>query len=241
MKDKLIVALDVATRKEAFQLVKQLDGEVGAYKIGMQLYNSEGPDIVRDIQCLGGRVFVDLKFHDIPNTVAQASRVITRRQAFMFTMHAYGGYKMLKDANDAAREEAQALGIDKPLSLAVTVLTSMSQKVFEEEVGINRPIADQVVAWAKLSQKSGLDGVVCSPWEITSIRQACGDDFIIVTPGVRPSWAASNDQERIMTPKEAVQRGATYLVVGRPITTHHNPKEAARMIVAEMEEAVANK
>ncbi len=238
MKDRLIVALDVPSRKEAFQLVKQLDGEVGAYKIGMQLYNSEGPDIVRDISCLGGKVFVDLKFHDIPNTVAQVSRVITRRQAFMFTMHASGGYKMLKTANDAAMDEAQKTGVEKPLAVAVTVLTSISQQVFEEEIGIKRPIADQVVEWAVLTQKAGLDGVVCSPWEISPIRKACGKDFLIVTPGVRPTWAATNDQERIMTPKEAMERGASYLVVGRPITTHPNPKEAARMVVAEMAEAV---
>ena len=238
MKERLIVALDVPTRREAFQLVKMLDGEVGAYKIGMQLYNSEGPDIVRDIQCLGGKVFVDLKFHDIPNTVAQTSKVMTDRQAFMFTMHASGGHKMLKTANDAAREEAEKKGLVKPLAVAVTVLTSINQQVFEEEMGFKRLIADQVVHWAKIAKEAGLDGVVCSPWEITPIREACGDDFIIVTPGVRPAWAATNDQERVMTPKEAVQRGATYLVVGRPITKHENPKEAARLIVTEMEEGL---
>ncbi len=234
MKERLIVALDVADRKEAFQMVKQLDGAVGAYKIGMQLYNSEGPDIVRDIQLLGGKVFVDLKFHDIPNTVAQVTRVITKRRAFMFTLHASGGFKMLYDSNKAALDEAQKEGVEKPLAVAVTVLTSMSQKVFEEEVGIKRLIADQVKEWALLSQKAGLDGVVCSPWEITPIREACGGDFVIVTPGVRPVWAASNDQERIMTPGEAIQRGATYLVVGRPITNHSDPRAASEMVIDEM-------
>lgn len=236
MKDRLIVALDVPTRKEAFQMVKMLDGEVGAYKIGMQLYNSEGPDIVRDIQFLGGRVFVDLKFHDIPNTVGQASRVMARKNAFMFTLHASGGFKMMKTSADSVREEAAELGIDPPLSVAVTVLTSISHEVFLSELGSRYTIAQQVTNWAKLAQKAGLSGVVCSPWEISAIRQACGDDFVIVTPGVRPAWAETNDQERIMTPKEAVQTGSTYLVVGRPITKADSPREAAQRIVAEMEE-----
>lgn len=238
MKERLIVALDVSTRKEAFQMVKELDGEVGAYKIGMQLYNSEGPDIMRDIQLLGGKVFLDLKFHDIPNTVAQVARVITRKQAFMFTLHACGGLKMLEVASEGARDEAEKAGVCKPLAVAVTVLTSISQKVFEDEIGIKQPIAQQVREWALLSQKAGLDGVVCSPWEIQPVREACGKDFVIVTPGVRPVWSASNDQERIMTPKEAIEKGATYLVVGRPITTHESPKEAARLVIREMEEAV---
>ncbi len=236
MKDRLIVALDVPTRKEAFQLLKILDGEVGAYKIGMQLYNSEGPDIVRDIQCLGGKVFVDLKFHDIPNTVAQTSKIMADRGAFMFTVHTSGGYKMLKAAADAVEEESKVVGVNKPLILGVTVLTSISQQIFEQEVGINRSIADHVVHLAKIAQSAGLPGVVSSPWEITPIRESCGDDLLIVTPGVRPKWAAANDQERIMTPKEAIERGASYLVVGRPITAAKDPVEAARLIVAEMEE-----
>lgn len=237
MKDRLIVALDVPTKEEALVLVKSLQSTVGAFKVGMQLYNSEGPDIVREIQQLGGKVFVDLKFHDIPNTVAQASRVMVRIKAFMCNMHASGGLKMMQKATEAAKEEAQALGVDKPITLAVTVLTSISQQVFEEEVGINRPIAEQVVRWAKMAQSAGLEGVVCSPWEITPIREACGENFIIVTPGVRPKWAAANDQERIMTPGEAIRQGASYLVVGRPITAQSDPAEAARRIVAEMEEA----
>ncbi|MGI5891861.1 MAG: orotidine-5'-phosphate decarboxylase [Bacillota bacterium] len=233
-REKLILALDVSTRKEAFQMLKMLDGEVVTYKIGMQLYNSEGPDIVRDIQLLGGKVFVDLKFHDIPNTVAQACRVITNKGAFMLTLHASGGYKMMKAVVEAIKEEAVQSGRPKPLALAVTVLTSISQEDFEEEIGIVRPIAEQVVHWAKLAQKAGLDGVVCSPWEITSIRDACGDDFVIVTPGVRPQWSAADDQQRIMTPREAVEKGVSYLVVGRPITGNQEPVLAARRVIEEM-------
>jgi len=236
MKEKLIVALDVSTREQAFELVKQLDGEVGAFKIGMQLYNSEGPDIVRDIQRIGGKVFVDLKFHDIPNTVGQTSRIMVRQEAFMFTLHASGGFKMLQAAADSCIEEAELLKVDKPLLLAVTVLTSISQDAFNNEIGINGPIEQQVTKWAALAKQAGIDGVVCSPWEISAIRQNCGDDLLIITPGVRPAWAAKGDQERIMTPKEAIARGASYLVVGRPITAHSNPVKAAKMIVAEMEE-----
>lgn len=237
MRDRLIVALDVPTRKEAFQLVKKLDGEVGAYKIGMQLYNSEGPDIVRDIQLFGGKVFVDLKFHDIPNTVAQTSRVMARRQAFMYTMHAGGGSKMLSVAAQATIEEAQKLGVEKPLAIAVTVLTSISQQEFEGEMGVQRQIKDHVVGLAMMAKEAGMDGVVCSPQEIRPIRQACGQDFLVVTPGVRPTWASSDDQKRVMTPLEAIREGANYLVVGRPIIKDDDPKEAARRIVEEMAQA----
>jgi len=237
MKEKIIVALDVPSRDEALRLVDKLHPHVGAFKIGMQLYNSEGPDIVRDIQESGGKVFVDLKFHDIPNTVAQTAKVITGRGAFMFTLHAGGGYKMMLTCAEAAKEAALDSGLPKPLAVAVTVLTSISQEEFEEEIGIMRPIAEQVVYWAKLAQKAGLDGVVASPKEIVSIREACGKDFLIVTPGIRPAWAAVNDQSRIMTPKEAVEAGASYLVIGRPITNHQDPAEAAKLIGAEMEQA----
>ncbi|MGI6686085.1 MAG: orotidine-5'-phosphate decarboxylase [Bacillota bacterium] len=238
MKEKLIVALDVSTRKEALQLAEQLWDSVGAFKIGMQLYNSEGPDIIRDIQALGGKVFVDLKFHDIPNTVCQTSRVITRREAFMFSIHASGGMEMMKKSAHAVREVSQEINIVKPLVIAITVLTSINQEVFQNEVGILRPIEEQVVNWAKLAQEAGLDGVVASPKEIKAIRNACGPDFVIVTPGIRPLWAISNDQKRVMTPKEAVRAGATYLVVGRPITSHPQPWDAAKKIVEEMEEAL---
>ncbi|MGI6360799.1 MAG: orotidine-5'-phosphate decarboxylase [Bacillota bacterium] len=237
-REKLIVALDVSTRKEAFDLVKLLDGHVGAFKIGMQLYNSEGPDIVRDIQLLGGKVFVDLKFHDIPNTVAQVCRVITDRGAFMLTLHASGGYKMMKAAVDSIADQAVKIECTPPISLAVTVLTSISQEDFKKEMGITRPLADQVVHWAKLAQEAGISGVVSSPWEITSIRKACGDDFIIVTPGVRPVWSLADDQKRIMTPQEAVERGASYLVVGRPIAANPDPVAAAQKIVNEMAEGL---
>lgn len=238
-KERLIVALDVPSRREAFRLVRVLNDEVGAYKIGMQLYNSEGPDMVEYVQLYGGKVFVDLKFHDIPNTVAQTSRVMARRQAFMYTLHAGGGSKMLKAATQACAEEAAELNLPVPLSLAVTVLTSISQHDFEQEMGGSGSIAQHVVHLAQIAQQSGMNGVVCSPHEIKSIRAACGDQFLIVSPGVRPSWAGSDDQERVMTPKQAILEGASYLVVGRPITKAADPVQAARLIVEEMAEALA--
>lgn len=235
-KEKIIVALDVPTREKALALVEKLYNDVGAFKIGMQLYNAEGPSIVQDIQKLGGKVFIDLKLHDIPNTVAEATKVLTGLQAFIMTLHAAGGKKMLAAAAQAAAESVPESG-RKPLVVAVTVLTSLSQQEFTEEIGIDRPIAEQVVSWAKLAQAAGLDGVVASPQEIAVIRQSCGKDFVIITPGIRPLWAAANDQSRIMTPKQAVEAGADYLVIGRPITAQPDQAEAARRIVAEIMEA----
>lgn len=235
-KEKIIVALDVPSREQALKLVEELYDDVGAFKIGMQLYNAEGPNIVRDIQQRGGKVFIDLKLHDIPNTVAEATKVLTGLQTFIMTLHAGGGKKMLSAAAKAADESVPEGGV-KPLVVAVTVLTSLSQQEFTEEIGIDRPIAEQVVSWAKMAKEAGLAGVVASPQEIEVIRQACGSDFVIITPGIRPLWAAANDQSRIMTPKQAVQAGANYLVIGRPITAQPDPKEAAQKIVAEIMEA----
>ena len=236
-KEKIIVALDVPTRQDAMALVEMLHDEVGAFKIGLQLYNAEGPDIIHDIQAAGGKVFVDLKFHDIPNTVAQTTKVITGRGAFMFTVHAGGGSRMLEATAKAKNETAAEKNIQNPIALAVTVLTSISQEEFEQEIGISRKVEEQVVHWAKMAQNAGMDGVVASPKEIKAIREACGDNLVIVTPGIRPRWAAANDQSRIMTPKEAVEAGANYLVIGRPITKHEDPAAAARLIVDEIIEA----
>ncbi len=236
MRSRLIVALDVSDRAEALRLVEMLSPEVGAFKVGMQLYNSVGPEIVTDIQDAGGNVFIDLKFHDIPNTVGQAARVMARKGALLYTVHAGGGSKMLQAAADSAAEEAAKLATRRPLSLGVTVLTSLSQEELSQELAINRTIAEHVVELAKMAKAAGIDGVVCSPQELDMLRAACGDDFLIVTPGIRPLWAAANDQKRIMTPKEAIVRGASYIVVGRPILKAESPVEAARMIVAEMAE-----
>ncbi len=237
-KERLIIALDVDTAEEAELLVSQLHDYVGVFKVGMQLFNSEGPEVLKRIHRLGGRIFLDLKLHDIPNTVAQASSVLTSHGVYMFNVHCAGGKDMMKRAVESSVEEAQNSGISRPLVIGVTVLTSINQEMLTDEVGINRPVEDQVVHWAKLAKEAGLNGVVASPKEIRAIREACGRDFVIITPGVRPEWAAKNDQKRIMTPKEAVEAGASYLVVGRPITAASDPVEAAKRIVAEMEEGL---
>ena len=239
MKQKLIVALDVDTRAEAEKLVEALAPYVGAFKAGMQLYNSEGPEMVRALMERGAKVFVDLKFHDIPNTVAQAGRVMTRLGVFMYNLHVAGGSEMMRQTVEASRREAEALGLKPPLLLGVTVLTSITEAQLREEMGVECGLTEQVVQWAQLAQAAGLAGVVASPQEIRAIRQACGADFLIVTPGVRPAGAQLNDQKRVMTPGEAIQAGASYLVVGRPITGAADPAAAAQAIVAEMERAAA--
>ncbi|MDD2586875.1 MAG: orotidine-5'-phosphate decarboxylase [Syntrophomonadaceae bacterium] len=235
-KDRIIVALDVDTKDEALALVKNLKDYVGAFKVGMQLYNSIGPEIVKLINDLGGKVFVDLKFHDIPNTVAAAGRVMTRLNCFMFNVHAAGGKEMMSTLAKAISEEADKLGSHAPVSLAVTVLTSISQNELEKEMLIkNIELKELVVKWALMAQESGITGVVCSPQEITAVRQACGPGFKIVTPGIRPAWSAKNDQKRITTPRQALDMGADYMVIGRPITRAQNPIEAAQKIIDELE------
>lgn len=239
VKDKIIVALDVPTREEALAIVEELGDKVGAYKIGMQLYNACGPEILKEVYARKGKVFLDLKFHDIPNTVASASRVVTGLGTFMFNVHCCGGSEMMKTAVAAMKEEAEKLGVERPLLIGVTVLTSMSEEELQGEVGVSRALTEQVAAMAKLAKESGLDGVVASAKEIKIIREACGDDFVIVTPGIRPRDAAADDQKRIKTPGEAVKDGADYLVIGRPITKAADRVAAVEAIVADMEAALA--
>lgn len=235
-KDRIVLALDVDTKEVALKLVKDLKDYVGVFKVGMQLFNSIGPQIIQDINGLGGKVFVDLKLHDIPNTVAAAARVLTRHNCYMFNVHAAGGREMMKKLTNEISIEASKQGIEVPLTLAVTVLTSISQGELEADMYINNmSIEDLVVNWALMAKESGISGVVCSPREIKGIRAACGQDFKIVTPGIRPRWAEKNDQKRITTPREAIELGADYLVIGRPITSAPNPIEAAQKIIEELE------
>lgn len=235
-KDRIVLALDVDTSEEALALVKKLSGYVGVFKIGMQLFNTAGPNIVHRVHDLGGRVFVDLKLHDIPNTVAAAAKVLTRLNTFMFNVHAAGGREMMRLAAQASLQEAQKRGVEAPLILAVTVLTSISQPELAEELCVTDfKLEELVVKWARMAQESGLGGVVCSPREIVPIRQACGPDFKIVTPGIRPLWSAPNDQKRITTPRQALDMGADYMVIGRPITQDADPVAAAQKIIDELE------
>lgn len=232
--DRLIVALDVSTMDAMKSIVSSLGDSVSFYKVGMELFYAEGDQTVRYLQEHGKHVFLDLKLHDIPNTVAHGVSSLTRLGANLITIHGQGGPIMMKAAAEAARESAEKLGIERPKLLAITVLTSFDDESWTS-IGGQLPIADQVIRLAKLAKESGMDGVVCSALEARMIREACGPDFLIVTPGIRPSFAATNDQKRIATPSIALQDGASRLVIGRPITQAEHPQEAVRLIIEEME------
>jgi orotidine-5'-phosphate decarboxylase len=235
MRDRLIVALDVDSVDKAKRTVQLLAGEVGMFKIGKQLFTHAGPQAVQLIQDLGGEIFLDLKFHDIPNTVAKAAIEATRLGVRMFNVHASGSLEMMrttvKEVERVCRREKRR----RPIMLAVTVLTSLNQDDLQR-VGVEHEVADQVVRLALLTKEAAMDGVVASPHEVADIRAACGRRFVIVTPGIRPSEGSRDDQQRVMTPCEAVRAGVDYIVVGRPILEAGDPIKAARAIVADMEQ-----
>jgi orotidine-5'-phosphate decarboxylase len=233
--DQLLVALDVGSRAEALALADTLRGTVGGFKIGSRLFTAEGPDMVRALVDRGDRVFLDLKWHDIPNTVETAVAAATSLGVWMVNVHASGGTAMMRAAREAALEAAAKHGRGTPLVIAVTVLTSMNETSLRE-TGIVIDLRDQVLRLAELTKEAGLDGVVASARETASIRSRWGKDFAIVTPGIRGGAAADtkNDQERTMSPAEAIAAGASYLVVGRPIIAAPDPKAAARGIVESL-------
>lgn len=231
----ILVALDVPTADDARALATTLGDSVGGLKIGSQLFTSVGPSIVREMVGAGHKVFLDLKFHDIPNTVAGSVAAATDLGVWMLNVHATGGAPMLTAARDAAAQRAAALKQPKPLVIAVTVLTSLDAQILSS-VGVSRTPIEQVVALATLVKECGLDGVVASPQETAAIRRACGPDFVIVTPGIRggAAQAKADDQNRTLTPAEAMATGSSYLVVGRPITAAQEPRAAALAITAEL-------
>ncbi|VBB06279.1 orotidine 5'-phosphate decarboxylase active site [Lucifera butyrica] len=234
MNDKrLIVALDVATMAKARALVDELGDSVTYYKVGMELFYSVGGEIVRFLRNAGKEVFLDLKLHDIPNTVAQGTARLTRLGASILNVHAAGGRTMMRAAAIAVTDAATTLGIAKPKLIAITILTSMDREEWTH-MHPGSDIAGQVQLLARMAQEAGLDGVVASPQEAGKIRAVCGQDFLIVTPGIRPQGAALNDQSRTATPEFALSQGADYIVVGRPITKADNPREAAEQILQEM-------
>ena len=237
MRDRLIVALDTDDGEEIAWLSGTLMDTVRWFKMGFQAFSALGMEAFPWFKQNGHRVFVDLKFHDIPNTVARDVGMMTEHGANMINMHASGGLMMMKAARASADDAAYTADIPRPMLLGVTLLTSLEETSFRLSFASARTLSEQVVYFAQLAQEAGLDGVVASPLEIEPIRDACGDRFLIVTPGIRPRWAESDDQRRITTPTEAIQRGADYIVVGRPIIEADDPLEATEMILDEMREA----
>ena len=238
-REKLIVALDVPTGEAGVRLAERLRGHVGMFKVGLENFTAEGPVLPRFLAAKGMKVFLDLKLHDIPNTVRSAARQAAHLGVSLFNVHAAGGRKMMEAACEGAEEGTRELGgARRPLVLAVTVLTSLDAEDLTQ-LGIAGSPEEVVVRLARLARDAGLDGVVASPREIAALRQALGPDFVIVTPGIRPAAADVNDQVRIATPASAIRAGASYLVVGRPITGAADPAAAADAIVAEMEGARA--
>lgn len=236
-KERLIFALDVDDFSTAEQWVERLHESVGVFKIGKQLFTRCGPDVVRMVRKHGGEVFLDLKYHDIPNTVAKAAVEACKLGVKIFNVHALGGAEMMRNTVKEVEAYCEGAGINKPQLLAVTILTSSTEETLRA-VGIDRSVAEMVPRLAKLAQDAGMDGVVASPQEVGLIRQACGDDFAIVTPGVRPAFAALDDQKRVTTPAEAIRAGATALVIGRPISAAQDPLAAAAQIITEIETAL---
>ncbi len=237
MKEKLILALDVADYSYAVELVDKFAPHIEIFKVGLELHTVAGARIVEEIHKKGKKVFLDLKFHDIPNTVAKAGIAAARSGVFMFNVHASGGLDMMQKCRDAVVNVCLTENIAKPRIIAVTVLTSMSQEVLKHEIGIQHSLKTQVRHLSGLALKAGIDGVVASAQEAAAIRSHCGRGFLIVTPGIRPSWAVADDQHRMMTPKKALQEGADYLVMGRSILNHANPVQAIKLIQEEMARA----
>lgn len=235
-KEKIIVALDVENANEAREIVRELGGAVGAFKIGLQLFTAEGARFVREMVEAGNRIFLDVKYHDIPNTVAKASVEAARLGIWMFNLHALGGGEMMRRTLNDVREVCAKENLIQPKIIAVTILTSSNQETLSQ-IGIENKIESQVLKLAELTAESGLDGVVASPHEASLIRAEIPDkDFLIVTPGIRPAFASIDDQKRITTPLEAVKLGADYLVIGRPITAAKDRLEAVEKIIHELTE-----
>jgi orotidine-5'-phosphate decarboxylase len=234
--EKIIVALDVETLEEAEEFVKTLKPIIQIFKVGKQLFTRCGPNIIEMIHHHGGKVFLDLKYHDIPNTVARAVEEAAKLKVFMLTIHAMGGIKMMQEAVASSINSSRNISVPPPLIVAVTILTSLKQGDLSA-LGIDLPIEEAVSRLAALAKQAGVNGVVASAKEAQRIKAACGNDFIIVTPGIRPKDSFPDDQKRVVTPKDAVRAGSTFMVIGRPILKADDPLKAAEAIAREIEEA----
>ncbi len=233
IEDRIIVPLDVPTQQDAIALVDQLP-QVTFWKVGLELFVSTGPELIRTLKHRQKRIFLDLKFHDIPNTMAGATRQAAAYGVDLITVHATAGRSALKAAKQAALEGSQQAGCPSPQLIGVTVLTSLTSRDLAFDLKIPLELPEYALQMALLAQDTGLNGAVCSPQEVSQLRQVCGDDFLLVCPGVRPSWAQAGDQKRSMTPSEAIKAGADYLVIGRPITTAPDPVAAWQRICEEL-------
>lgn len=234
---RLILALDLPEYDYAIDIIERLGSYVDIFKVGLELYTVAGPAIINALHKRGKKVFLDLKFHDIPNTVARAGIAAARHGVSMFTVHASGGYDMMKQCRDEVVRACLKENMNRPRIIGVTVLTSISKEMLRNEVGIQHSLNTHVKHLAGLSLKAGLDGVVASAHEAARIRGQCGSGFLIVTPGIRPSWAPVGDQQRIMTPKKAIQEGADYLVMGRAILGEQDPLKTLQLITKEIDAA----
>ena len=233
----IIVALDISDKNKLSEITNKLADKVGMFKIGLELFVKFGHEIINEILNNNGKIMLDLKLHDIPNTVQQAAKNAAKLKVSLMTIHTSGGSEMMKAAVEAVKSAAEENGTTRTKILGVTILTSINEQILSEELNCSKNLTEQVVMLAKLAKEAGLDGVVCSPKEISEIRAACGKDFLIVTPGIRPAGSDINDQKRIMTPAEAIRKGVNYMVIGRPITHAENIEKAANAILTEIKNA----
>jgi len=233
-KDKIILALDVNDPGYALEIVDRFSEHISVFKVGLELFTTAGPSVVAAIQDRGKKVFLDLKFHDIPNTVTRAALTAARLGVYMFNVHASSGLQAMKRCHDQVVETCLKENIDRPLMLGVTVLTSIAPEMLREEFAIQHSLRTHVKHLSTLTQQAGFDGVIASGHEVSLIRSRCGDDFLIITPGIRPSWYPPDDQQRTMTPRQAIREGADYLVVGRSILDQPDPLKALDLITVEM-------
>jgi len=233
VRERIILALDTDNPVQALEMVDRYGSRVGLFKVGLQLFTRSGPELVSEIRTRGSGVFLDLKFHDIPNTVAGAVVEAARMGVRILNVHAAGGAEMMKTAAETLVRTCLKENLERPRLIAVTVLTSLAQEALENEIGVPRRIDSYVKHLAQLSMRAGLDGVVASPREISVIKDQCGEKFLVVTPGIRPPWSPPDDQKRTMTPRQALMEGADYIVVGRAVTAHKDPDDALNRIIEE--------